>query len=75
MDIGMYGSASLFRSALYRHNRWVEDFSQNWLAEAIERFQNQIRQGDSTSAAQVQLLSDLDEMKGKIKDMKIPDFF
>ncbi|KAF2824329.1 hypothetical protein CC86DRAFT_420804 [Ophiobolus disseminans] len=71
LDPGMYNAPSYFRSALYRHNRWIEDFAQTWMTEHIEAFEDQIAISNPSNSAQ--LLADLKEMKGKIKDMEIVD--
>lgn len=71
LDPAMYGAASTHRMIMYRHNRWVEDFAQNWLADHIEAFEDEIDKKEPENAEE--LLKALSDLRNRIKDMTIPE--
>jgi hypothetical protein len=67
----MIGAGVTYRLIAYRHSRWVESFAQNWLSDHIQAFEDEILRRAPETAEQ--LLRTLWALRGKIKDMTIPD--
>lgn len=71
LDPAMDGAASTHMMMMYRHNRWVEQFAQNWLSDHIEAFENEIFKQEPDNAEE--MMKTLSDLRSRIKDMTIPD--
>jgi hypothetical protein len=69
----MRGVGAAYRSIVYRHSRWVEDFAQNWLRDHIEAFEHEVIRHEAGNPGAAELLYTLDRLKSKIKDMTIEE--
>lgn len=67
----MHGAGTSYRQMMYRINRGVEDFAQNWMTERIAVFEREIDRQAPENAEE--LLKLLLEYKSKIKDLVLPD--